>query len=90
MSENTKIRGASQSLSTSFIGKALTVFGDENHDEKDDAGMLPGTEYDRTRYLVNHEKSSSKDFMDEVTYKVPVKDLYEVMKVCTSHQGCNY
>ena len=28
--------------------------------------------------------------MDEVTVKVPVKDLYEVLKVCTSNQGCDY
>jgi hypothetical protein len=54
------------------------------------SGMLPGTEYDRTRYLVNHKESTSKDFMDEVTYSVPMKDLYEVIKVCTSHQGCDY
>ena len=59
-------------------------------EEIETKGMLPGTEYDRTRYLVNHEESTSKDFMDEVTYSVPVKDLYEVIKVCTSHQGCDY
>jgi len=75
---------------TDLTDKAMTVFGDDKDEEKDDTGMMPGTEYDRTRYLVNHEKSSSKDFMDEVTYKVPVKDLYEVIKVCTSHQGCDY
>ena len=53
-------------------------------------GSLPGSEYDKTRYLVNHEKATSKDFMDELTYSVPTKDLYEVMKVCASNQGCDF
>ena len=57
--------------------------------DKDDEGMLPGSEYDKTRYLVN-KKATSKDFMDELTYSVPVKDLYQVLKVCTSHEGCGY
>jgi hypothetical protein len=39
---------------------------------------------------VNHEKATSKDFMDELTYSVPTKDLYEVMKVCASNQGCDF
>ena len=82
------LRGASDALkgatqSADFLNKTFTVFGDDTHDEIDDAGLMLGSEYDRTRYLVNHEKSSSKDFMDEVTYKVPVKDLYEVIRVCT-------
>ena len=58
---------------------------EEDDVEEDAKSILDGTEYDRTRYLVNHEKSSSKDFMDEITFKVPVKDLYEVIKVCTSN-----
>ena len=61
-----KVGAFSDGLKSAFVARQ----------DKDDEGMLPGSEYDKTRYLVNHEKATSKDFMDELTYSVPVKDLY--------------
>ena len=32
----------------------------------------------------------SKDYMDEVSYKVPIKNLYRVQKAQINHEGCRY
>lgn len=50
--------------------------------------MLPGTEYDNTNYLKNSKTSTSRDFMDEVYYSVPLDSLYKVVKDCSSNEGC--
>jgi hypothetical protein len=52
--------------------------------------ILPGTEYDNTSYLRNYKSSTSRDFMDEVTYEVPLKGLYRVQKTCSSNEGCPF
>jgi hypothetical protein len=50
-----------------FSDSLKSLFAEDPKQDEDVDGMLPGSEYDKTRYLVNHEKSTSKDFMDELT-----------------------
>ena len=57
-------------LLTSQSHYTASIF-DGDFDEAE--GQLPGTEYDKSHYLKNYETSTSKDFMNEVMYRVPVK-----------------
>jgi hypothetical protein len=39
---------------------------------------LKDSEYDRTQYLRNWKSTSSSDFMDDITYSVPLDELYSI------------
>jgi len=63
---------------------------DETEDLDEQGSLLPGTEYDNTSYLRNFEDSTSRDFMDEVTYRVPLKTLYKVVRNSTTNDSCDF
>ena len=79
----------------SLPGRATIVSQVKDYIEHDDEkynqkSLLPGTEYDRTNYLKNFDVSTSRDFIDEITYSVPLDKLYKVKDSCSSNESCEY
>lgn len=64
------------------------ILSQENeHNIGIDEGFLPGTKYDETDYLRNYKISQSGDFMDQVTYSVPIKGLYKIKMQRIGYEG---